>query len=375
MKKIYLTLLSCFIAIVTMAQTPGFSYQAIILNPDVQSLPGNDVEQELLSESDIAIRFTIENELGTEYQETHTTKTDAYGMVSLMVGQGMATIGNFTEVAWVGAAKYLKVEIDFTASGGSYESLDRQIMTYLPQPMSNESMAIIDQINSNVSDNSNSILAEQSRATASEQANASLINSLTECGLSIGDSFQGGIIFYLDASGCHGLVAKATDEGAYQWSSEFIFASSLVSGIYGGAQNTKKIIAKALQLSVTSPAASVCDNLISGGYSDWYLPSKDELDMMYVNLHMQGWGGFLINNTPNNYNYAPVYWSSTETPIKVSYSVWAQIFGDVTAVQTDSTYVNSGLIDYELVDLQNVEDFSSVGNKDLTFNVRAIRAF
>ena len=34
---------------------------------------------------------------GTEYQETHTTKTDAYGMVSLMVGQGMATIGNFTE--------------------------------------------------------------------------------------------------------------------------------------------------------------------------------------------------------------------------------------------------------------------------------------
>ena len=139
MKKIYLTLLSCFITIVSMAQTPGFSYQAVILNPDVQSLPGNDVEQGLLSESDISIRFTIENELGTEYQETHTAKTDAYGMVSLMVGQGMATIGNFTEVAWVGAEKYLKVEIDFTASGGSYESLDRQALTYLPQPLSLES--------------------------------------------------------------------------------------------------------------------------------------------------------------------------------------------------------------------------------------------
>jgi len=139
MKKIYLTLLSCFIAVVTMAQTPGFSYQAVILNPDVQSLPGNDVEQGLLSESDISIRFTIENEFGTEYQETHTTKTDAYGMVSLMVGQGMATIGNFTEVAWVGTEKYLKVEIDFTASGASYESLDRQALTYLPQPLSLES--------------------------------------------------------------------------------------------------------------------------------------------------------------------------------------------------------------------------------------------
>ena len=117
----------------------AFSYQAVILNPDVQSLPGNNVEQGLLSESDISIRFTIENEFGTEYQETHTTKTDAYGMVSLMVGQGMATIGNFTEVAWVGAEKYLKVEIDFTASGGSYESLDRQALTYLPQPLSLES--------------------------------------------------------------------------------------------------------------------------------------------------------------------------------------------------------------------------------------------
>ena len=168
MKKIYLTLLSCFIAVVSMAQTLGFSYQAVILNPDVQSLPGNDVEQGLLSESDIAIRFTIENEFGTEYQETHTTKTDAYGMVSLMVGQGMATIGNFTEVAWLGAEKYLKVEIDFTASGGSYESLDRQALTYLPQPMSNETMAIINQIKADITNN-NALQNEVIRATAAEQ--------------------------------------------------------------------------------------------------------------------------------------------------------------------------------------------------------------
>ena len=177
MKKIYLTLLSCFIAIVTMAQTPGFSYQAVILNPDVQSLPGNDVEQGLLSESDISIRFTIENELGTEYQETHTTKTDAYGMVSLMVGQGMATIGNFTEVAWVGAEKYLKVEIDFTASGGSYESLDRQALTYLPQPVSNETMAILDQINADVSSNNDAIQNEVTRATIAEQANTDALDA------------------------------------------------------------------------------------------------------------------------------------------------------------------------------------------------------
>ncbi len=44
--------------------------------------------------------------------------------------------------------------------------------------------------------------------------------STSTCGLSIGDTAQGGIIFYLDPSGCHGLVAKATDEASYyQWSS------------------------------------------------------------------------------------------------------------------------------------------------------------
>ena len=138
MKKIYLTLLSCFIAIVTMAQTPGFSYQAIILNPDAQILPGADVEAGLLSDSEIAIRFTIENSVGDEYQETHTTKTDAYGMLHLMVGEGTATIGSFTDVVWDGTLKHLEVEIDFTLSGGNYEALDRQRLSYIPQPLSFE---------------------------------------------------------------------------------------------------------------------------------------------------------------------------------------------------------------------------------------------
>ena len=124
------------------------------------------------------------------------------------------------------------------------------------------------------------------------------------CGLSIGDTYAGGIIFFLDGSGCHGLVAKATDEpGTYQWSSTYFNTWAFASGIYGGAQNTKKSIARAVASASTCPAASVCDNLTSGGYTDWYLPSKDELDMMYVNLHMQGLGGFAINR---------YYWSSTE---------------------------------------------------------------
>lgn len=143
-----------------------------------------------------------------------------------------------------------------------------------------------------------------------------VISTTSACGLSIGDTYAGGIIFFLDGSGCHGLVAKATDEpGIYQWSPSYFETWAFASGIYGGAQNTKKSIARAVAIGSTCPAASVCDNLTSGGYTDWYLPSKDELDMMYVNLHMQGLGGFANNS----------YWSSTEGD---NFNAWRQNFFD-----------------------------------------------
>ncbi len=143
-----------------------------------------------------------------------------------------------------------------------------------------------------------------------------VVSTSGTCGLSIGDTYAGGIIFFLDGSGCHGLVAKATDEpGTYQWSSTYFNTWAFASGIYGGAQNTKKSIARAVASASTCPAASVCDNLTSGGYTDWYLPSKDELDMMYVNLHMQGLGGFAFN----------FYWSSSEYG---SGDAWTQYFSD-----------------------------------------------
>ena len=70
-------------------------------------------------------------------------------------------------------------------------------------------------------------------------------------------------------------------------------------------------------------AKTACDELILNGYSDWHLPSKEELNALYVNLNQIGVGRFANTN----------YWSSTEHK---KYSAWRQDFGD--GKQTDDYY-------------------------------------
>ncbi len=125
----------------------------------------------------------------------------------------------------------------------------------------------------------------------------------TPCNHAIGDTFAGGLIFYLEGSGCHGLTAKSTDESGYfQWfppGNEHVW--SWADGLFGGAQNTKKIIH--MLGAGNDPAADVCVGLTEGGYTDWYLPSINELDLMYINLYLEGIGNFTQDGD---------YWSSTE---------------------------------------------------------------
>jgi hypothetical protein len=52
----------------------------------------------------------------------------------------------------------------------------------------------------------------------------------------------------------------------------------------------------------TNIAAKICDDLVFNGYSDWYLPSRDELQIMYQQLKVNGIGNFAND----------VYWSSSE---------------------------------------------------------------
>ncbi|MEE9361020.1 MAG: tail fiber domain-containing protein [Cellulophaga sp.] len=145
MKKIVLVTLLLLCALHGFAQTEGISYQAVILNPDTKEIPGVNAQETILANSQVAIKFTIVDDLGNiEYEEYHSTSTDAYGMINLLIGGGSATGNtNFAEVFWDGYTKTLKVGIDFSG-GSNYTVLGEQELTYMPQPPNQDMVAAIE---------------------------------------------------------------------------------------------------------------------------------------------------------------------------------------------------------------------------------------
>jgi len=117
--------------------------------------------------------------------------------------------------------------------------------------------------------------------------------------LKIGDLHAGGIVFYLDGNGGGLVCAEADFESKVEWGCYDTLIGGTSAAIGSGAANTAKIVAGCDQ---PGTAARFCNDLDWKGYKDWFLPSKDELELMYKNLKLNGFGGFA-----NEY-----YWSSTE---------------------------------------------------------------
>lgn len=124
----------------------------------------------------------------------------------------------------------------------------------------------------------------------------------------------GGIIFQVSGDGKHGLeVARKDQSAGIQWyngTSKDTMAAK--TGLGDGSFNTDRIITT---LGKGNYAALLCANYNGGGYGDWYLPSKDELNLIYKNLHLKGLGGFAGER----------YWSSSEDSSGNGF-VWHQNF-------------------------------------------------
>lgn len=104
-----------------------------------------------------------------------------------------------------------------------------------------------------------------------------LSNSKIDSKINVGDKYAGGIVFYLDETGQHGLVSAETDQSRKaRWgcSTTLIGTSNNVGC---GEQNTKAIVAKCYDAVF---AAKICDDLVLNGYNDWFLPSLEELILM-----------------------------------------------------------------------------------------------
>jgi hypothetical protein len=194
------------------------------------------------------------------------------------------------------------------------------------------------------------IQAPLSAQSASTPDEAGVQETAVQETYDIGDTGPaGGIIFYDKGDATNGwryleAAPASTELTGVQWA---VNSDSQVggtkTGIGDGKANTQAIVTYSLGTGRSLPAARQCDRLRFGGYDDWFLPSKVELGLMYLNLKEEGLGDFSDE----------WYWSSSEDNAN---NAWIQRFRDGYQWSRDpnNQYYN---------------------NKQLKFSIRAIRAF
>ncbi len=152
------------------------------------------------------------------------------------------------------------------------------------------------------------------RAFAQNSVGTAYGNDVTfTSNIGIGDSYQGGIVAYVlqvvdpgySASVHHGLIAAPSDQGtSAAWSLTLTTTGATSLLIGSGQANTTTIVNNQ---GVGSYAAKLCDDLVIGSYSDWYLPSLNELTTVYQSRNAIG--GFSL----------AFYWSSSEADTNNAY--------------------------------------------------------
>ena len=369
MKKLFTILLAVFLTATVWAQSPNkMSYQAVIRNSS----------EALVTNTTVGMQISIlqGSASGTAvYVETQSPTTNANGLISIKIGDGTVQSGDFTNIEWANGPYFIKTETD-PAGGTDYTITGTSQLLSVPYALHAKTAESVsgtitetdpvftawdkdyaDLINTPAAaDGSETKVTAGTNVTVTGSgttASPYVVNATAGSGsttYSVGDFAQGGIVFWVDETGQHGLVAAKKDQstGVRWYAGTYGNTQAKGDGPFSGEANTSIIIAAQVAIGDdgSTYAARICNELqvTEGGktYGDWYLPSKEELDLMYQNkatidatAGVNGGSGFA----------SAYYWSSTE---RSNDYAWGQTFDD----------------GYQYLDY-----------KYYTYRVRAVRAF
>lgn len=337
MKRIFLFFMGVLIHLSLRAQSPEkISYQAVV----------RDTDNKLLTNQTIGIQLSIlQNSVNGKavYVETYNNQsTNANGLLSVEIGTGTALIGDFNTIDWIKGPYYIKTEID-TEGGTNYSITGISQMLSVPYAFHAKTA---DSISGTITEKDPVYAASQASgititdiiklnnlsgvntgdqdlsALASKKALADSITRihdeiLSTTTYSVGDFAQGGIVFWVDDTGKHGLVCAKEDQdggSGIQWyNGTNTDTEAHGQGIYAGKMNTLLIIANQGSNSMDY-AAGVCANfhVTEKGvdYGDWYLPSVTEVQLMVQNKSIIDSVSVAIGGSA--LGCSGCYWSSTE---------------------------------------------------------------
>ena len=286
MKKIILllTLSLSLLTLVVNAQTPpnAFNYSAVARNAAGQPI----------ATTTIGIQITILKTSPTgasQYSENHFINTDAFGLFNLVIGAGAVQSGSMATIDWSNDNYYLKVGMD-AAGGTNFLIMGTTQLLSVPYAMYAKS--------------------------AGSLSGGGSGGGFTHY---IGEEFGGGVVFHLwkDALGVeHGLIIDKTDLSTAQvWSNiDATLIGPSAQSSWDGLSNSNAIVGQA---GHTSSASALCLNSTNGAQSDWYLPSVQELNMLWNNYYTVARSLTQISGATQLQPVA--YWSSTEAD---DYGAW-----------------------------------------------------
>ncbi|MCH7987580.1 MAG: DUF1566 domain-containing protein [Planctomycetes bacterium] len=368
MKKVALTTIAVALALTTlMAQVPqSINYQGV----------ARDNTGAILATQGIALQISIlsGSPTGTvEYSETHTTTTNQFGLFTLQIGNGTVVSGDFTTINWGANTHYAKVEMDETG-GANYQLMGTSQLLSVPYALhakTAETVTETDPVfgsslasgitaadtanwNNHTIDTDTQLdstgVASLGYVAGAHTDSTAVANMgfVAGSGVSyaVGDFAQGGIVFWVDETGQHGLVCAKTDQSiSMRWHAGTDGNTRAYGdGPYSGEMNTSIIISRhgSIGDDGATYAARVCAELqvTEGGktYGDWYLPSKQELNLMYQNKAAIDATATANGGVAFATNY---YWSSTEFDFSLA---WIQHFnngGQYNGFKNVTSYVRS----------------------------------